>query len=107
MAGMLIEKYPDDEVDIVKSIYNFDYSNAEVGEKALEKFGYGLENKMSNDKNFGIYLKSFLKNQFLFFNNVYSRYRNNILFYKIHKQKIKQDLFYSGANGTRKLFKRR
>ncbi|WP_227861035.1 sensor histidine kinase [Clostridioides sp. ZZV14-6105] len=67
IAGMLIEKYPDDEVDIVKSIYNFDYSKAEVGEKALEKFGYGLENKMSNDKNFGIYLKSFFKESIFVF----------------------------------------
>lgn len=67
IAGMLIEKYPDDEVDIVKSIYNFDYSKAEVGEKALEKFGYGLANKMSNDKNFGIYLKSFFKESIFVF----------------------------------------
>lgn len=67
IAGMLIEKYPDDEVDIVKSIYNFDHSKADIGEMALEKFGYGLENKMSNDKNFGIYLKSFFKESIFVF----------------------------------------
>ncbi|MBY2476729.1 HAMP domain-containing histidine kinase [Clostridioides difficile] len=61
IAGILIEKYPNDEIDIVKSIYNSDYSKVAIGEKAFKKFGYGLENKMSNDKNFGIYLKSFFK----------------------------------------------
>ncbi|MGO0862734.1 sensor histidine kinase, partial [Clostridioides difficile] len=35
--------------------------------KALEKFGYGLENKMSNDENFGIYLKSFFKESIFIF----------------------------------------
>lgn len=61
IAGILIEKYPNDEIDIVKSIYNSDYSKVSIGEKAFKKFGYGLENKMSNDKNFGLYLKSFFK----------------------------------------------
>ncbi|HGM3505591.1 TPA: sensor histidine kinase [Clostridioides difficile] len=68
IAGILIEKYPNDEVDIVKSIYNSDYSKASIGEKALKQFGYGLENKMSNDKNFALYLKSFFRESiFIFF----------------------------------------
>lgn len=67
IAGILIEKYPNDEIDIVNSIYNSDYSKVSTGEKAFKKFGYGLENKMSNDKNFSLYLKSFLRNHFLFF----------------------------------------
>lgn len=68
IAGILIEKYPNDEVDIVKSIYNSDYSKASIGEKVLKQFGYGLENKMSNDKNFALYLKSFFRESiFIFF----------------------------------------
>ncbi|NMS91494.1 HAMP domain-containing histidine kinase [Clostridioides difficile] len=67
IAGVLIEKYPNDEIDIVKSIYNSDYSKVDIGEKAFKKFGYGLENKMSNDKNFGLYLKSFFKESVIVF----------------------------------------
>ncbi|VIG09496.1 two-component sensor histidine kinase [Clostridioides difficile] len=67
IAGILIEKYPNDEVDIVKSIYNSNYSKVPIGEKAFKKFGYGLENKMSNDKNFSLYLKSFFKESFFIF----------------------------------------
>lgn len=67
IVGVLIDKYPNDEIDIVKSIYNSDYSKVDIGEKAFKKFGYGLENKMSNDKNFGLYLKSFFKESVLVF----------------------------------------
>ncbi|HBH0154372.1 sensor histidine kinase, partial [Clostridioides difficile] len=67
IAGILIEKYPNDEIDIVNSIYNSDYSKVSTGEKAFKKFGYGLENKMSNDKNFSLYLKSFFKESFFIF----------------------------------------
>ena len=67
IAGILIEKYPNDEIDIVKSIYNSYYSKVSIGEKAFKKFGYGLENKMSNDKNFSLYLKSFFKESFFIF----------------------------------------
>ncbi|MER0280477.1 HAMP domain-containing sensor histidine kinase [Clostridioides difficile] len=67
IVGVLIDKYPNDEIDIVKSIYNSDYSKVDIGEKAFEKFGYGLENKMSNDKNFGLYLKSFFRESVLVF----------------------------------------
>ncbi|TQW83821.1 histidine kinase dimerization/phospho-acceptor domain-containing protein, partial [Clostridioides difficile] len=55
------------EIDIVNSIYNSDYSKVSTGEKAFKKFGYGLENKMSNDKNFSLYLKSFFKESFFIF----------------------------------------
>ncbi|NJI79819.1 HAMP domain-containing histidine kinase [Clostridioides difficile] len=67
IVGVLIDKYPNDEIDIVKSIYNSDYSKVDIGEKAFKKFGYGLENKMSNDKNFGLYLKSFFRESVLIF----------------------------------------
>lgn len=67
IVGVLIDKYPNDEIDIVKSIYNSDYSKVDIGEKAFKKFGYGLENKMSNDKNFGLYLKSFFRESVLVF----------------------------------------
>lgn len=63
----MIEKYFNDEIDIVNFIYNFDYSKVFIGEKVFKKFGYGLENKMLNDKNFSLYLKFFFKELFFIF----------------------------------------
>ncbi|RDY29655.1 sensor histidine kinase [Romboutsia weinsteinii] len=52
IVGNLAEKYPQDESDIVKSIYTLDVANKEKGEKILNKYGYSIKNSMENDESF-------------------------------------------------------
>lgn len=60
LIGTLVEKYPEEEVNIIESIYNMDNSNSEIGKEALSKFGYGINNNMTNDKVFNKYLNKFI-----------------------------------------------
>lgn len=60
LVGALVEKYPDEEVNIIESIYNMDKSKSDIGKGVLNRFGYGISNRMTNDEVFSSYLKEFI-----------------------------------------------
>ena len=47
VVGILVNKYPQQEVDIVKSIYKQDNRYLDLGAKTLDKYGY--------DNNYNMY----------------------------------------------------
>lgn len=67
IIGTLVNKYPEDEVDIVKAVYNNNYKYSEIGQKTLDKFGYGKDYSMYKDVNFKEYLNYFLVNNLVYF----------------------------------------
>lgn len=60
MVGSLVSKYPNDEVDIVKSIFSNDNNTEVLGNSTLKKYGYDLEMSMMSDVTFTQYLKNFI-----------------------------------------------
>lgn len=60
LIGTLVEKYPEEEVNIIESIYNMDNSKSEIGKEVLSKFGYGIDNNMTNDRVFNKYLSKLI-----------------------------------------------
>lgn len=67
IVGSLVEKYPKDKVEIVKSIYKIDSSKLELGKNTIKQFGYGKENEMLNDEVFKEYYLNFIKEGLIIF----------------------------------------
>ncbi len=64
---MLVEKYPEEEVDIVKSIYKQDDRYLDLGVRILDKYGYDENYNMYENVNFREHLKYFLVNNLIVF----------------------------------------
>lgn len=60
IVGTLVNKYPEDEIDIVKSIYYVNDDYKEFGEKILSKLGYDDNYEMSENINFTNQLSTFM-----------------------------------------------
>jgi signal transduction histidine kinase len=67
IVGVLVSKYPEAEVDIVKSIYNKNYKYESLGKSTLDKFGYDEYYNMNKTINFQQHLKYFLINNLIVF----------------------------------------
>lgn len=67
LIGTLVSKYPEDEVNIVKSVYNKDDKYIDLGQRTLDKFGYDKNYSMYKNVNFQEYLKYFLVNNLIVF----------------------------------------
>ncbi|MGL5640950.1 MAG: hypothetical protein ACRDDM_01695, partial [Paraclostridium sp.] len=67
LIGMLVSKYPESEVDIVKSIYSENNEYEDLGNKTLNKFGYSKDYDMKRNINFQKHLKYFLVNNLAVF----------------------------------------
>ena len=76
VVGILVNKYPQQEVDIVKSIYKQDNRYLDLGAKTLDKYGY--------DNNYNMYDYYYTEL------NTYDRYlRRSKIFNKYRKVLIK------------------
>ena len=67
VVGILVNKYPQQEVDIVKSIYKQDNRYLDLGAKTLDKYGYDNNYNMYENVNFKEHLKYFLVNNLTVF----------------------------------------
>ncbi|MGL4797358.1 MAG: sensor histidine kinase, partial [Paraclostridium sp.] len=67
LVGVLVDKYPEQEVKIVKSIYKQDNRYLDKGKKILDKYGYGNGYDMYENVNFQEHLKYFLVNNLIVF----------------------------------------
>lgn len=67
VVGLLVEKYPEEEVDIVKSIYKQDDRYLDLGVRILDKYGYDENYNMYENVNFREHLKYFLVNNLIVF----------------------------------------
>lgn len=67
VVGILVDKYPQQEVDIVKSIYKQDNRYLDLGSKTLDKYGYDNNYNMYENVNFKEHLKYFLVNNLTVF----------------------------------------
>ena len=67
IVGALVDKYPDQEVKIINSIYKQDNTYLDSGAKILDKYGYNSNYKMYENVNFQQYLKYFLVNNLIVF----------------------------------------
>ena len=67
VVGILVNKYPQQEVDIVKSIYKQDNRYLDLGAKTLDKYGYDNNYNMYENVNFKERLKYFLVNNLTVF----------------------------------------
>ncbi|MCQ2012672.1 sensor histidine kinase [Clostridium butyricum] len=67
LVGVLVEKYPESEVDIVKAIYNAENKHTQLGEKTLDKFGYNKGYGMHKNVKYKKYLNHLLINNFVAF----------------------------------------
>lgn len=67
LIGMLVNKYPESEVDIVNSIYSENDEYEDLGNKTLNKFGYSKDYDMKRNINFQQHLKYFLVNNLIVF----------------------------------------
>ncbi|MEG0842782.1 MAG: HAMP domain-containing sensor histidine kinase [Romboutsia sp.] len=66
IIGSIVSKYPDLEVDVIKSIYTAKDQNIELGQEIIEKYGYD-NYSMKNDINFKQHLSYFLVNNLIVF----------------------------------------
>jgi signal transduction histidine kinase len=67
IIGTLVNKYPQEELAIIKSVYNKDDKYSDLGNKTLNKFGYNKDYKMYENVNFQQHLKYFLVNNLIIF----------------------------------------
>lgn len=67
LIGMIVSKYPESEVDVVKYVYNANNEYEELGNKILNKFGYGKSYDMKRNINFQQHIKYFLVNNLVVF----------------------------------------
>lgn len=67
LIGTLVSKYPEDEVNIIKAVYNKDDKYINLGQKTLNKFGYDENDSMYKNVNFQEHLKYFLVNNLIIF----------------------------------------
>ncbi|MEG2246678.1 MAG: HAMP domain-containing sensor histidine kinase [Peptostreptococcaceae bacterium] len=67
LIGILVNKYPESEVDIVNSIYSKNDKYEDLGNKTLNKFGYSKDYDMKRNINFQQHLKYFLVNNLIVF----------------------------------------
>ncbi|MGL4912475.1 MAG: sensor histidine kinase [Romboutsia sp.] len=67
LIGTLVNKYPQDEVDIVKAIQTKDDKYRDLGQSTLDKFGYNEDYSMYKNVNFKEHLKYFLVNNLVVF----------------------------------------
>ncbi|MGL5348154.1 MAG: sensor histidine kinase [Peptostreptococcaceae bacterium] len=67
IVGALVDKYPDQEVNIINSIYKQDNTYLDSGAKILDKYGYNSNYKMYENVNFQQHLKYFLVNNLIVF----------------------------------------
>lgn len=67
IIGNIVNQYPKAEVDVINSIYKESDEHEALGEKILDKYGYGKTYNMSNNINFQQHLKYFLVNNLVVF----------------------------------------
>lgn len=67
LVGTLVSKYPEQEVNIVNSIYKQDDSQLDLGISILDKYGYNENYNMYENVNFQEHLKYFLRNNLIVF----------------------------------------
>ena len=67
IIGNIVNQYPKAEADIINSIYKESDEHEALGEKILDKYGYGKTYNMSNNINFQQHLKYFLVNNLVVF----------------------------------------
>lgn len=67
IIGNIVNQYPKAEADIINSIYKESDENEALGEKILDKYGYGKAYNMSGNINFQQHLKYFLVNNLVVF----------------------------------------
>ncbi|XTR38321.1 sensor histidine kinase [Paraclostridium tenue] len=67
IVGKLVNKYPQSESDIVKSVYSESEEYENIGQKILKKYGYDENYNMIRNINFQQHLKYFLVNNLIVF----------------------------------------
>ena len=67
IVGKLVNKYPQSESDIVKSIYSESKEYENIGQNILKKYGYDENYNMIRNINFQQHLKYFLVNNLIVF----------------------------------------
>ena len=67
IIGKLVNKYPQSESDIVKSVYSESEEYENIGQKILKKYGYDENYNMIRNINFQQHLKYFLVNNLIVF----------------------------------------
>lgn len=67
IIGNIVNQYPKAEADIINSIYKESDEHEALGEKILDKYGYGKAYNMSGNINFQQHLKYFLVNNLVVF----------------------------------------
>lgn len=67
IIGNIVNQYPKAEADIINSIYKESDEHEALGEKILDKYGYGKAYNMSENINFQQHLKYFLVNNLVVF----------------------------------------
>ena len=67
LIGTLVNKYPEDEVDIVKAVQTKNDKYIDLGKSTLDKFGYNEHYSMYKNVNFEEHLKYFLVNNLVVF----------------------------------------
>lgn len=67
IIGNIVNQYPKAEADIINSIYKESDENEALGQKILDKYGYGKAYNMSGNINFQQHLKYFLVNNLVVF----------------------------------------
>ncbi len=67
IIGNIVNQYPKAEADIINSIYKESDEHEALGEKILDKYGYGKAYNMSENINFQQHLKYFLVNTLVVF----------------------------------------
>ncbi|WP_373598787.1 sensor histidine kinase [Paraclostridium bifermentans] len=67
IIGNIVNQYPKAEADVINSIYKESDEHEALGEKILDKYGYGKAYNMSENINFQQHLKYFLVNNLVVF----------------------------------------
>lgn len=67
IVGKLVNKYPQSESDIVKSVYSESEEYENIGQKIFKKYGYDENYNMIRNINFQQHLKYFLVNNLIVF----------------------------------------